>query len=115
MIMMLGTRTLLGLAIDEFGIVVAEVWARSGHPEVQRAGQWRFEEKLNLDNAKDLGQKLRQFLRANHFSSKQAIIGIPTKWVVAKEITVPPASAEALAGGLDIQAERAFSLTPSRL
>ena len=113
--MMLGTRTLLGLAIDEFGIVVAEVCTRTGHPEVQRAGQWRFEEKLNLDNAKDLGQKLRQFLRANHFSSKQVIIGIPTKWVVAKEITVPPASTEALAGVLNIQAERTFSLNASEL
>jgi hypothetical protein len=112
---MLGTRNLLGLAIDEFGIVVAEVGVRSGHPEVLRAGQWRFEEKLSLDNAKKLGQELRQFLRTNHFSSKQAVIGIPTKWIVAKEITVPPASSEALAGVLNIQAERAFSLNSSEL
>ena len=113
--MMLGARTLLGLAIDEYGIVVAEISARSGHPEIHRTGQWRFEEKLNLDNARDLGQKLKQYLRSNHFSSKQAIIGIPTKWVVAKEITIPPASAEALAGVLNIQAERAFSLNASEL
>jgi len=113
--MMFGARTLLGLAIDEYGIVVAEISARSGHPEIQRTGQWRFEEKLNLDNARDLGQKLKQYLRTNHFSSKQAILGIPTKWVVAKEITVPPASAEALAGVLNIQAERAFSLNASEL
>lgn len=112
---MLGTRNLLGLAIDEFGIVVAEVSARTGHPEVQRAGQWRFEEKLDLGNARELGQKLRQYLRANHYSSKQAVIGIPTKWVVAKEIIVPPANTEALAGVLNIQAERAFSLNASEL
>ena len=112
---MLGTRTLLGLAIDEYGIVVAEVGGRSGHPEVQRAGQWRFEEKLNLENARDLGQNLKQYLRANHFSSKHAVIGVPTKWIVAKEITIPPASAEALTGVLNIQAERAFSLNASDL
>jgi hypothetical protein len=112
---MLGTRSLLGLAIDEFGIVVAELGVRSGHPEVLRAGQWRFEKKLSPDNAKDLGQELRQFLRTNHFSSKQAVIGIPTKWIVAKEISVPPASTEALAGVLNIQAERAFSLNASEL
>ncbi|MBN2314615.1 MAG: pilus assembly protein PilM [Sedimentisphaerales bacterium] len=112
---MLGTRTLLGLSIDEFGIVVAEVSPRSGRPEVHRAGHWRFEEKLNLDNAKALGQQLKQFLRANHFSSKQAVIGIPTKWVIAKEITIPPAGADALAGVLNIQAERAFSLNASEL
>lgn len=112
---MLGTRTLLGLAIDEFGIVVAEVSARSGRPHVHRAGHWRFEEKLNLDNARVLGQQFKQFLRTNHFSSKQAVIGIPTKWVIAKEITIPPASADALAGVLNIQAERAFSLNASEL
>jgi hypothetical protein len=115
MMIMLGTRTLLGLAIDEFGILIAEVSVRSGHPEIQRADQWHFEEKLNLGNAKDLGHKLKQFLRTHHFSSKQAVIGIPTKWVVAKEITVPPASTEALAGVLNIQAERAFSLNASEL
>ncbi len=113
--MMFGARTLLGLAIDEFGIVVAEVSARPGRPEVHRAGQWRFEEKLNLDNARALGQQLKQYLRANHFSSKQAVIGIPTKWVIAKEITVPPASSDALSGVLSIQAERAFSLNASEL
>jgi hypothetical protein len=62
-----------------------------------------------------LGQKLKLYLRTKRFSSKQVIIGIPTKWVVAKEITVPPASAEALAGVLNIQAERAFSLNASEL
>ena len=126
---MLGTRKLLGapilqsfrkmgtlgLAIDEFGIAAAEIRTLHGHTEVQRTGQWQFEKKLNLDNAKDAGQKLKQFLRENHFSSKQAVIGIPTKWIVAKEITIPPAGAESVAGVLNIQAERAFSLNAGEL
>ena len=112
---MLSARNILGIAVDEFGIVVAEVRFRSGHSEVRRVGQWSFEEKLNSDNAKDLGQKLRQFLRINHFSSKQAIIGIPTKWIIAREIIAPPASPDVLTGMLSIQAERAFSLNASEL
>lgn len=112
---MLGTRTLLGLAIDEFGIIIAEIRIRSGRPELQRTAQCRFEKKLDLDDAKEAGHKLREFLQDNHFSSKQAVIGIPTKWVVAKEITVPPANAESIAGVLNIQAERAFSLNTSEL
>ena len=112
---MLGTRTLLGLAIDEFGIVVAEVVARAGRPEVRRVGQLAFEGKLSAETARELGQQLRQFLRANHFSSRHAIIGIPTKWIVAKEIVAPPASADAVVGLLSIQAERAFSLNASEL
>ena len=70
---------------------------------------------FEADKALELGQQLKQFLRANHFSSKQAIVGIPTKWIVAREIVAPPANPEALAGMLAIQAERAFSLNASEL
>lgn len=112
---MLNARNILGIAVDEFGIVAAEVRFRPGHSEVRRVGQWNFEERLNSDNAKDLGQKMGQFLRKNHFSSKQAVIGIPTKWIIAKEIIAPPASPEVLDGMLGIQAERTFSLNASEL
>jgi hypothetical protein len=112
---MLGTRTLLGFAVDEYGMMVAEVAIRPGRPEVRRVGQWAFPESLRADNARELGQQLKQFLRASHFSSKHVIVGIPTKWIVAKEIVAPPATADALAGVLSIQAERAFSLNASEL
>ena len=112
---MLGTRTLLGLAVDEFGMMAAEVAVRTGRPQVRRVGQWAFPEPLGPDSAGQLGQQLKQFLRANHFSSKSAVIGMPTKWIVAKEIVAPPATADALAGVLGIQAERAFSLNASEL
>jgi hypothetical protein len=112
---MLGTKTLLGLAIDDLGVLAAEVYVRPGHPEIRRTGFFAFDEKLNADNVKELGQKLRQFLRTNHFSLKQAIVGIPTKWIVTKEIAAPPATPDALAGMLSIQAERAFSLNASDL
>lgn len=112
---MLGTRTILGLVIDEFGAVVAEVGVRSGRPEVRRVGQCVFEEKLGPDNGRTLGHTLRHFLRANHFSLKNAAVGIPTKWVVAREVTSPPAGADAVAGLLAIQAERTFSLNAGEL
>ncbi len=112
---MLGTRTTLGLAIDESGVFVAEVDARAGRSEVRHAGHLAFDETLGSDNAVELGQHLKQFLRENHFSSKRAVVGIPTKWIAAKEVTTPPASADALAGMLSIQAERAFSLNASEL
>jgi len=112
---MFGTQTLLGLAIDDFGVVAAEVCVRPGRPEVRRAGLFAFDEKLNPKNVKELGQKLRQFLQTNRFSSKRAIVGIPTKWIVTKEIVAPPATPDALAGMLSIQAERAFSLNASEL
>lgn len=112
---MLGTQTLLGLAIDDTGIVAAEVCIRQGRPVIRRSDTMVFDKKLGSDNIQDLGQKLRQFLRANHFSSKRAVVGIPTKWIVTKEIVAPPATPDALAGMLSIQAERAFSLNTSEL
>ncbi len=112
---MLGTQTLLGLAIDDSGVVAAEVSVRSGRPEIKRTGRMPFGEKLNSDNAQELGQRLRHFLRENHLSSRRAIVGIPTKWIVTKEIVAPPATPDALAGMLGIQAERAFSLNASEL
>ena len=112
---MLGTQTILGLAIDDSGVVAAEVSVRSGQPEIKRTGLMAFDEKLSSDNAKDIGHKLRQFLRENHLSSKRAVVGIPTKWIVTKEIVAPPAPPDALAGMLSIQAERAFSLNASEL
>jgi hypothetical protein len=112
---MLGTQTLLGLAIDDSGVAAAEVSLRAGRPEVKRTGLMTFGEKLTSENARVLGQRLRQFLRDNRFSSKRVVVGIPTKWIVTKEITAPPASPDALAGMLGIQAERAFSINASEL
>jgi len=112
---MLGSRTLLGLAIDEHGVMVAEIGGRAGRPEVRRVGHWAFSEPFDAGLAQELGQQLKQYLRANHFSSKHAVVGIPTKWIVAREIVAPPANADALAGLLAIQAERAFSLNASEL
>jgi hypothetical protein len=112
---MLGTRTLLGLAIDEQGVMVAEIGGRAGRPNVRRVGHWAFPSPFEAGQAQSLGQQLKQFLKTNHFASKQAVIGIPTKWIVAREIMAPPANTEALAGMLAIQAERAFSLNASEL
>jgi hypothetical protein len=112
---MLGTRTILGLAIDEFGIVAAEVSAHTGRPEIRHVGQLTFDEKLSSDNVNDRAGQLKAFLRTNHFTSKHAVIGIPLKWIVAKEMTAPAAANEAVAGMLGIQAERAFSLNANEL
>jgi hypothetical protein len=112
---MLGTQTLLGLAIDDSGVAAAELVVRSGRPQIKHTALMPFDEKLSSDNAKDFGQRLRHFLRENHMSSKRAVVGIATKWIVTKEIVAPPATPDALAAMLGIQAERAFSLNASEL
>jgi hypothetical protein len=115
MVAILGTRNILGLAVDETGIVVAELEVRSGRPQLRRAGEFLWKLEFRPENVPTLGEQLGQFLRDQRFSAKQAVIGLAAKWVLAKEITVPPAAPEVLAGMLSIQAERAFSLNAGEL
>ena len=112
---MLGTQTVLGLAIDESGVAVSELRVRAGRREIRRAARFPFTERLGPETPEELGRQFRQFLRANRFSARQVAVGIPAQWVVAREIVVPPAKPEALSGILRIQAERAFSLSANEL
>ncbi len=112
---MVGTRHILGLAIDDSGVVATELSLRSGRPAIRSAGEFRWGRGLAPDTAGDLGQALRQFLRDHGFSAKRAVVGLAAKWVLAREITAPPASPDALADMLTIQAERAFSINADEL
>ena len=112
---MVGTRHMLGLAIDDAGVVATELSLQSGRAEVRRTGELLWEQELTADNAKLLGQRLRHFLREQGFSSKRAVVGLSAKWVLTKEVEAPPASPDVLAGMLSIQAERAFSMNADEL
>ena len=112
---MVGTRHMLGLAIDDVGVVATELSLQSGRAEVRRTGELLWEQELTADSAKLLGQRLRHFLREQGFSSKRAVVGLSAKWVLTKEVDAPPASPDVLAGMLSIQAERAFSMNADEL
>ncbi len=43
------------------------------------------------------------------------MVGLAAKWVLAREVEAPPATPEALAGILGIQAERVFSMNADEL
>jgi hypothetical protein len=112
---MVGTRHILGLAIDDAGVVVTELYIQAGRAEIRRTGELHWEQELTADSAKPLGHRLRHFLREQGFSSRRAVVGLAAKWVLTKEVEAPPASPDALAGMLSIQAERAFSLNADEL
>jgi hypothetical protein len=112
---MVGTRHLLGLAIDDCGVVATELCIRAGRPEIRGAGELSWDRELTADNVVELGQQLRRFLHERGFTAKNAVVGLAAKWVLAKEVEAPPATPEALAGILGIQAERAFSLNSEEL
>lgn len=112
---MVGTRHILGLAVDDCGVVATELSIRSGNVEMRGIGEFPWEKELTADNAKELGQQLRRFLRDQGFTARRAVIGLAAKWILAKEIEAPPAGPDALAGILSIQAERLFSLNAGEL
>lgn len=113
---MVGTRHIIGLALDDSGVVATEVCLRTGRPaEVRGAGELSWDQDLTPENTKELGQRLRQFLHEQGFTAKRAVVGLAAKWVLAKEVEAPPATPEALAGILGIQAERVFSLNADEL
>jgi hypothetical protein len=112
---MIGTRHILGLAMDDTGVVATELSVQSGRMQVRKTGELAWEQELTADSAKPLGQRLRQFLREHGFTAKRAVVGLAAKWVLTKEVDAPAANPEVLAGMLSIQAERAFSLNTDEL
>jgi hypothetical protein len=112
---MMDSRHILGLAIDDRGAVATELHVHSGRAEIWAAGELIWKQELTADNAAELGDQLRRFLRDKGFSSRRVIVGLAAKWVLAREIDVPPADPEALAGLLGIQAERAFAINAGEL
>jgi hypothetical protein len=113
--MMVGTRHILGLAIDDCGVVATELCIRSGRAEIRASGEFSWEKEFKAENAKELGERLRRFLKEGGFSCNRVAVGLAAKWILAKEIETPAAAPEALAGMLGIQAERAFSVSPGEL
>ncbi len=109
------TRNILGLALEDNCILAAEVHPRARQPHLRRSGEFLIPDGLSSANPSELGRHLRQFLKANGFSARAAVVGLPAKWLVARELTVPPASGNALSGILQIQTERAFALDPKEL
>jgi hypothetical protein len=108
-------RNILGLAFEDHSILAAEVHMRGDRPSLQVVGEFVLSNDFSAAGVTEQGQRLRQFLKENGFSAKTVVVGLPAKWLVAKELTLPPTNAAALSGIMNIQAERAFSLDPRDL
>ena len=106
---MLGTRKILGLSIEENSVAAVEVRASGRRNDILRAAEFRLPDEVSLDAPARLGNALRTFLRENRFSAKHTVIGLPAKWLLAKEEQIPPVGTDSLAGLLRIRAERDFS------
>jgi hypothetical protein len=99
----------LGLAIGEKSVFIAELWAGGERPEVKRLGEFIYPPDASLTDPPALGQRLGEFLRAQKFSTRHTVIGLPAKWLLVKTKEVPPADSSVAADLLRLQAEGDFS------
>jgi hypothetical protein len=102
----IGHPSVLGLVVGERSIIAAEVAVARDRRQVKRTAQFIFPDNLSLEKPEELGTSLAQFLRQNHFSSSRAVIGVPARWLMARDKDLPPATAEVAASTLRLQAER---------
>ena len=122
-------RRMLGLAVGEKSILIAEVSGGTGgfavttpdHPEASKPfeathlAEFVFPTGMTLVDAEQLGAALFQFLKEAGISVRHAVIGIPAKWVVVKSKQTPPAEPPVIAESLRLQAEGDFSAALSDL
>ena len=100
----------IGLAIGESSLLAAEVVAAGdGVPEVRKVAEFRYPEGITPAQPAELGAALATFLKAEDFSARNAVVGLPVRWLVVKPKAVPPADPATLAEMLRLQAEGEFS------
>ena len=100
---------ILGLAIGQKSILLAEVASKSGKPAILHFAEFAFPEGLSLNTPEKLGDALAQFLRTRKLSTRDTVIGLPAKRILTRRKDVPPASPAMAASALRLQAEGDFS------
>jgi hypothetical protein len=99
----------LGIAVGERSMLVAEVHAASGGPQVVKTGEFRYPEGVGFKDPAALGAALGQFLKEAPFNSRLAIFGLPAKWVLSKHKDVPAVDEQLMADTLRLTAPNEFS------
>jgi hypothetical protein len=108
---LLSRNSFLGIAISQRSLAIAEVAASRGRCEVRRVAEFTGggEPDAIIARPAETGEALARFLRQNGFSASRAVIGVPAKWVVAREKDLPPTDEQQATDILRLQAERLFS------
>jgi hypothetical protein len=96
----------LGIAVTDRSIAIAEVTGKGADRMVRRAATFTLPPEVSFEDPQTIGQVLGRFLKEKGFSASRAVVGIPAKWLIAVEKEVPPASREQIKSLLRLQAER---------
>lgn len=105
----------LGVALSETALFAGEVHRKKEEYTLGKRARFEFPEGVSLDRPARLGEALKQFLKENGFTARKVAVGLPAKWLMTREMTLPPSPAHAVSGAMKIHAEREFSLSPDDL
>jgi hypothetical protein len=101
---------MLGIAVGEKSMLVSEVQSASDTPQVTKAVEFTYPEGNTLaKDAQSIGAAFRAFLKEKGFIARNAVFGLPAKWVLSKQKDVPALEDSLLADTLRLQAESEFS------
>ncbi len=96
---------LLGIAVGDKAMLVAEVSCTGNRCEVAAAGQFNFGPGQSLQQPEALGQSFADFLKERGFSTRKAVFGLPAKWILSKSKEVPAADERTISDMLRLQVE----------
>jgi hypothetical protein len=100
---------LLGIAVGERALQVAEVTSVAGSAPAARRAEFVYPDGISLDHPQPLGEALAHFLQWHGFSARRAVLGAPAKWLVTRPHLMPPTDAATAASALWIKATEEVS------
>jgi hypothetical protein len=113
--MILRSSTFLGIAVGDKTVGCAEVSTAGGRRAVKTVATLTFPQGVSLDTPEAAGAALRAFLNENGFGASRAVVGVPARWLIARENDVPPADREQVRAMLALAAERLSAAESSEL
>ena len=100
------SSSILGLAISDRDISVAQVSLAKGKRIVRRLAQFCYPAEASLQQPDALGKRFAAWLGEHGFSASRAVVGVPVKWLIAQEKELPPADEAQAIAMLRLQVER---------
>lgn len=101
-------KKVLGVALGERSLIAAEVVLAGEQPQVTAVGELAYPEGVSVTSTEELARLLSGLLRERGFTARQAVVGLPAKWLVVRPKEVPPADAQTVTEMLRLSAESEF-------
>ncbi len=112
--MTLKGKTFLGIALGEETFLISELSLKGRTYYMRQTAEWRLPE--GVSEAESIGNSFQVFLSSRRISTSSPVfIGVPAKWILAKEKKVPRLDNETLSNLLRLEAEKDFSLSADEL